>query len=339
MNLGTRRALLVFTNRPTGTSLFTNFRSCILARTTRKPASLAESARGSSKSQVKKLEFVDSAPVDDEAVTSTNAADYPDADEDLDDELNAVQEESAEEILSEDDITDSTDDPVRMYLKQMGQVPLLTREQEVEISKRIETAELKAQEALFQAAVIGGYIGTLGAKLLTREERFDRVVIDKKIDSREAYFKSLPKLVETTQKCEGAVAESWQEYLKARGEPARKKVMAKHRKRETALRACFSKFYFKLKVYEEYLEQLRPALEDIETAHRQIERAKHPKTKRDTQIDVKAVNGRLRQHEVDLRIHPDELLKVVAQTRVHVAEAHKAKTEMVEANRSEEHTS
>ncbi|PYL02447.1 MAG: RNA polymerase subunit sigma, partial [Verrucomicrobia bacterium] len=36
---------------------------------------------------------------------------------------------------------DIPDDPVRMYLKQMGQVPLLTREQEVEISKRIEEAE------------------------------------------------------------------------------------------------------------------------------------------------------------------------------------------------------
>ena len=36
------------------------------------------------------------------------------------------------------------DDPVKMYFKQMGQAPLLTREQEVEISKRIETAESKA---------------------------------------------------------------------------------------------------------------------------------------------------------------------------------------------------
>ena len=36
---------------------------------------------------------------------------------------------------------DILDDPVRMYLRQMGQVPLLTREQEVEISKRIEAAE------------------------------------------------------------------------------------------------------------------------------------------------------------------------------------------------------
>src|ERR1700759_5771779 len=85
---------------------------------------------------------------------------------------------------------DILDDPVRMYLKQMGQVPLLTREQEVEISKRIENAELKAQTMLFEASAVGAYIGTLGAKLLNREERFDRIVIDKKIDSREAYFKT-----------------------------------------------------------------------------------------------------------------------------------------------------
>ena len=36
---------------------------------------------------------------------------------------------------------DLLDDPVRMYLRQMGQVPLLSREEEVAISKRIEAAE------------------------------------------------------------------------------------------------------------------------------------------------------------------------------------------------------
>ena len=130
--------------------------------------------------------------------------------------------EEAEEEESRSSQHDILDDPVRMYLKQMGQVPLLTREQEVEISKRIENAELKAQTALFEAAAVGAYIGTLGAKLLNREERFDRIVIDKKIDSREAYFKGLPKLVENTQKSEKAVAESWAEYLKARTEAEKK---------------------------------------------------------------------------------------------------------------------
>ena len=43
---------------------------------------------------------------------------------------------------------DILDDPVRMYLKQMGQVPLLTREQEVEISRRIEAAENKVKRII-----------------------------------------------------------------------------------------------------------------------------------------------------------------------------------------------
>ncbi|HND60206.1 MAG TPA: RNA polymerase sigma factor RpoD [Opitutaceae bacterium] len=240
--------------------------------------------------------------------------------------------EEAEEEESRSSQHDILDDPVRMYLKQMGQVPLLTREQEVEISKRIENAELKAQTALFEAAAIGAYIGTLGAKLLNREERFDRVVIDKKIDSREAYFKALPKLVENTQKAEKSVAESWLEYLKAKSDNERKKVLAKHRKRENVLRANFGKFFFKLKVYEEYLEQIRPTLEEIETLHHQLDRAKHPKTKKDAAIDVRSVNQRLKQIEAAQRISPHQLLAVVAQTRVHVREAHQAKTEMVEAN-------
>ncbi len=242
------------------------------------------------------------------------------------------RQEEAEEEESRTSQNDILDDPVRMYLKQMGQVPLLTREQEVEISKRIENAELKAQEALFQASAIGLYIGTLGAKLLNREERFDRVVIDKKIDSREAYFKSLPKLVEGTQKAEASTAEGWHEYLKARTEAEKKKVHSKFRKRESVLRAHFSKFYFKLKVYEEYLEQLRPAIEEVESLHRQLERAKHPKTKKDASIDPRSINHRLKQIEAEQRIPAAQLLAVVEQTMVHVREAHKAKTEMVEAN-------
>ena len=242
------------------------------------------------------------------------------------------RQEEAEEEESRTSQNDILDDPVRMYLKQMGQVPLLTREQEVEISKRIETAELKAQEALFQAAAVGAYIGTLGRKLINREERFDRVVIDKKIESREAYFKGLEKLVENTQESEVGVAEAWAEYLQAKNDADKKKVLAKFRKRENVLRSFFAKFYFKLKVYEEYLEQLRPTLEEIESLESQIDRAKHPKSKKDAAIDTKLLQARLKQIEAQQRIAPDELLKVVAQTMVHVREAHKAKTEMVEAN-------
>lgn len=240
--------------------------------------------------------------------------------------------EEAEEEATKTSQNDILDDPVRMYLKQMGQVPLLTREQEVEISKRIETAELKAQSALFEASVVGGHIGELGNKLLTREERFDRIVIDKKIESRDAYFKTLPKLVETTLRSEGLVSQSWVELSKARGDAAKKKVLTKHKTRETKLRKCFPKFFFKLKVYEEWLAGKAPVITEIEQAYANLARAKKPRTKRDAAIDPKAIKARLAEIEAELRIEPKEFLRVVEQTQIHVREAHQAKTEMVEAN-------
>ena len=242
------------------------------------------------------------------------------------------RQEEAEEEETRTSQNDILDDPVRMYLKQMGQVPLLTREQEVDISKRIENAELKAQEALFEAAIVAKYIILLGTKLLNREERFDRIVIDKKIESRDAYFKALPKLVEITQKNEESVAESWAEYLAARSEAERKKVLSKHKKRESTLRSNFSKFFFKLKVYEEYLAEIRPLLSELQELNTLIERAKHPKTRKDAAIDTKVIAARFKVIESEHRIAPQELLDIVAQTNVHVREAHQAKTEMVEAN-------
>ena len=44
------------------------------------------------------------------------------------------------------------DDPVKMYLKQMGSIPLLSRENEINLAKRIEEAEIKFAEALYKTA-------------------------------------------------------------------------------------------------------------------------------------------------------------------------------------------
>ena len=86
---------------------------------------------------------------------------------------------------------DILDDPVRMYLKQMGQVPLLTREQEVEISKRIEDAEMEVREIIYSFGFAGKEHVALAEKLISEppKERFDRVTVDKKIDSRDQHLR------------------------------------------------------------------------------------------------------------------------------------------------------
>ena len=68
----------------------------------------------------------------------------------------------------------------------------LSREEEVEISKRIESAESAASKSFIPYRLHLDFQLEICQKLLDREERFDRVVLDKKIDSRESYFKSLP---------------------------------------------------------------------------------------------------------------------------------------------------
>ncbi|MBP6865835.1 MAG: RNA polymerase sigma factor RpoD [Candidatus Didemnitutus sp.] len=243
-----------------------------------------------------------------------------------------ARQEEAEEEESRTSNNDILDDPVRMYLKQMGQVPLLTREQEVEISKRIETAEMNALAALFPIGPVGKYLADLGEKLLQRTERFDRLVIDKKIESREAYFKNLEKLVQSTRENDEAATEAWLDAQKAKDEKSRKNAMIRFKKRDNVLRANYVKFFFKLKVFEDFLIELQPKLDEIEKCNSELYRAKHPKSKKDTTIDVRAVNARLKAVETELRITPQALAEALKTGRKHIREAHQAKTEMVEAN-------
>ncbi len=243
-----------------------------------------------------------------------------------------ARQEEAEEEESRTSNNDILDDPVRMYLKQMGQVPLLTREQEVEISKRIETAEMNAQAALFALGPIGKYLADLGEKLLQRTERFDRLVIDKKIESRDAYFKNLEKLVQSTRENDAAATEAWHDAQKARDEKTRKNAMIRFKKRDNVLKQNYVKFYFKLKVFEDFLIEFQPKIDEIEKCNHELYRAKHPKSKKDATIDVRAVNARLKNLEAELRITPQDLMDTLKVGRKHIREAHQAKTEMVEAN-------
>lgn len=66
-------------------------------------------------------------------------------------EVRRVREENKEDEVYSDKFI-PLDDPVKMYLKQMGSIPLLSRENEINLAKRIEEAEYKFAEALYVAA-------------------------------------------------------------------------------------------------------------------------------------------------------------------------------------------
>src|SRR6266481_6778779 len=148
---------------------------------------------------------------------------------------------------------DILDDPVRMYLKQMGQVPLLTREQEVEISKRIEDAENEVKRIIQCFGFSGKEHIALADKLISEppKERFDRVVVDKKIEGRENHLKALRKLVKTVRELDQQVDEKYAEWQKGSVKDDLDKLESGFKKLDRKLQSTFSKFYFKQKVIEE----------------------------------------------------------------------------------------
>ncbi|MGJ8640916.1 MAG: RNA polymerase sigma factor RpoD [Opitutaceae bacterium] len=230
---------------------------------------------------------------------------------------------------------DILDDPVRMYLKQMGQVPLLTREEEVAISKRIEKAELRAQDALFSTALTLEFQNNIVTKLLNREERFDRVVLDKKIESREAYFNSLPKLLEQAHKLGERIYAAWDSHVEAAAkgnESNAKRSRTRMIKYETELRLVLRKYCLKLKVFEDFLKNLVPVYREIIDLYEDLEAADMVSTRRKTKIDGDAINGRIATLKAEFKMEPREFMEIIREVRKGMRDAHKAKTEMVEAN-------
>ena len=167
-------------------------------------------------------------------------------------EIDILDNEEAERQRQQDEVSESGnisvsseesfEDPVRMYLKQMGQVPLLSREQEVLISKRIEKAEYAAQDRLFSIALSLNFQRDLANKLLQHHERFDKIVVDKKIESREEYYQTLEKLIGQCDSIGEQLNKIWQEYWATTEPENKEKLLARYKKYEAQLKPIFKKF-------------------------------------------------------------------------------------------------
>ncbi|MBO5255395.1 MAG: RNA polymerase sigma factor RpoD [Opitutales bacterium] len=229
--------------------------------------------------------------------------------------------------------TDTLDDPVRMYLKQMGQVPLLSRDQEVAISKRIETAEATAVEELFSISITNKFQIDMAKRLLSKEERFDKIVLDKKIlDGREKYFEDLPVYIEQAEKIEENLTKNWEAAKTAKNAAMKKRYLTMFKTQEGKLREIYEKgFKFKLKIFEEFLDSLDPVLREIDDIFYRLKAIQRvgPKLKLGNAEDLKA---RLAEIYDIYRLEPEKLVTMVEAVRTAMQEAHRAKTEMVRAN-------
>ena len=233
----------------------------------------------------------------------------------------STEEEDEEEKLEAK--MDILDDPVRMYLKQMGQVSLLTREEEVAISKRIEDAEQNVQRCVHRFGFIANAYLDVAYRLLDNEERFDRVILDKKIDSRERYMKGLAQLCaqiqQTHQDASGSFRKLYRSKEVAKSVKARQ---AEFDKVAGALVKFFGRLYFKHKVIEDFCSMIDEARDRVLRMQKKV--ALDP--------DNKELKEHLAELELRMWMTADEMGEAYQELRKWLREARRAKDEMVEAN-------
>lgn len=118
-----------------------------------------------------------------------------------------IQQQQTKRITS--NVTAYVEDPVRMYLRQMGQIPLLSREEELELAKQIEKAEFGFREAVLGCPAARHRVLTLANQILRKEVNLEDIIRDefrmkysklmRRITNLTARLRSVRKLKSTLQ--------------------------------------------------------------------------------------------------------------------------------------------
>ena len=146
------------------------------------------------------IDVVDS----EEPASKEGDADDSDKDSDSDEAPEVEPEPKKEEEPAVSPVRlEQMDDPVRMYLRQMGQIALLTREEELELAKRIEADELEFRKMVFDSPYSRGYILDFTNKLLKREYTIEEY-IDEEFKFRDNAPRTLRRLKILARRLRGA---------------------------------------------------------------------------------------------------------------------------------------
>ena len=224
------------------------------------------------------------------------------------------------------------DDPVRMYLKQMGQVPLLTREQEVEISKRIEKAETQIKSILFSLGYTPKLALGLADRVCAGRERFDRVIQDKKVKNRDTYIVAAKKVSAELQKVDSLMARKYLQIRKAQpGSKPELKLKRETQKLQEAMIALVKQFFFKQNAIEEFIEPIEKEVHKIVELDRELERLKKQRGG-NAKRRISQINKKFTAIELQARTPLDSVKQEAENLKIWAHRAHTAKSEMVEAN-------
>src|SRR5450432_2442475 len=228
----------------------------------------------------------------------------------------AAKKEEAEEEEDADGYS-KTNDPVRMYLRKMGSVSLLTREGEVEIAKRIEDGERRVLQVVLNSSVAIEEILQLGDKLRKQKIRVKEVVKD--ADEEDAEFDEQWH-IDRVCKVIDKVRRLWKEQekvgekliAKAVSEPTRKKYKKQISDFKQEILDALAEMRLNKKQIDKIVLKLKELVERIEQANREIIDCEHKsglslKEFRKTLREIRSSPLRQRAVAKKLGIRPDEI--------------------------------
>lgn len=243
----------------------------------------------------------------------------------------AEKNERAEQAKS----FDVMDDPIRTYLHQMGQVPLLTRSQEVEICKRIEEAEINSRSLFKQFGFSMEAYFMLAERLESGKERFDRIIVDKHVNGRDKYFKILPEQKKKNQATHKTITRLFLRIDRCRGnEKKARHSQQQYNKAFQQYSRQLDGFYFKQKAIEDfvtvadcYYQQYANCVAQIkrlESGRRRITAVRKSKLRTEKRL--------LRDLKVVFLMSNEVFESKYCEFKSWLKKGQKARTEMAEAN-------
>ena len=243
---------------------------------------------------------------------------------------------------------EKTNDPVRMYLREMGTVPLLTREGEVEIAKRIERGQLRVLKAISRSPIVIREIVALGEDLkrgvrnikevvIFDEEELTAEVVQTRIRSTVAridalvkHQKNIAKLEEKQTAPASATKAKLLAARHARWLIAREKVLISRIVRELKYTAMERK---------RLPDKINKTVDTMRTLERQIrslgqkhEASKSEELKKEYRRQQKNCKADLEKTEADAGVVIAELKRTQREMIQGDMDAEQAKRELIEAN-------
>ncbi|MDP4659198.1 MAG: sigma-70 family RNA polymerase sigma factor [Opitutales bacterium] len=232
----------------------------------------------------------------------------------------------------------SSYDPSEIYFQQLGNKPVFTRDQERDIFSGLEAFELQIQKEILSSSVTLERQLEVAARLLAREERYDKIVSSKLSASREDYFRVLPEIVVRCEFLKSKLDMAWRSYVEATDPSTKDKCRDEY---ELTLNAqgqgCYDiskEFCFNLKFFEEWLThgQLRDDLHFLVNAGSVLRELELESHRRILSADEIEKFDRWNAIKRRWRLDPPDLNALVGSLRKLFSDVSRVKSKIVEHN-------